>query len=137
MILVYDDPGSWEFVAATIYWDGMYQRGLRWLEHVLQLQLQSKNEMKSYVNAFHETTNILGKSLNASLLHGASSYMLSDLLKNTAIAYQRYHKVIQVLHPTYYNISTEVRNTVERDYLRIVATFTEKYPKAAATIKVK
>ncbi|CAM9812280.1 unnamed protein product [Scytosiphon promiscuus] len=90
-------PGTWEFAAASVYWDAHYQAGLFFLSYGIGVwESAPRAEQRPHLlPALRDASALLLRTLEAVDAHGTFSSSRPDLLKNTILAEIRYLQALQ------------------------------------------
>ncbi|CAM9766485.1 unnamed protein product [Ectocarpus fasciculatus] len=90
-------PGTWEFSAASVYWDAHYQAGLFFLSYAIGAwdNAPRATQRPHLLPALRDASALLQRTLEAADGHGMFSSSRSDLLKNTVLAKIRLLQALQ------------------------------------------
>ncbi len=93
--------GTWEFVARSIYYDGLYQKALHALQHWVDRSATFGkqtpfDEIDTYLFGLRDVVASLNGIYHAALPVGAITYPRHDIVKNLALSYVRYHGALTI-----------------------------------------
>ncbi|CAM9105270.1 unnamed protein product, partial [Hapterophycus canaliculatus] len=90
-------PGTWEFAAASVYWDAHYQAGLFFLSYAIGVwdSAPRAEQRQHLLPALRDASALLLRTLEAVDSQGTFSSSRPDLLKNTILAEIRYLQALQ------------------------------------------
>jgi hypothetical protein len=91
-------PGSWEWAAASVYFDAHNQLGLALLSFAIDYPLRDNPTAESFIvviDRLHAAAAVLGQALvSVQALGGPLSSSLHDLEKNAATCYMQLHSML-------------------------------------------
>ncbi len=90
--------GTWEFAAASVFYDAHYQLGLSLLTFAMELQREAKVELLPVLlDRLLCASSLLTTAARAALAFETISSSVKDLHKNTALSWMRLHSLIGVI----------------------------------------
>ncbi|OQR88974.1 hypothetical protein THRCLA_09991 [Thraustotheca clavata] len=129
--------GSWEFVARKIYYDGLYQRALHYLQYWVETSAKlgkdtTFDEIDDYLFGMRDIVHALDGIYHIAMPIYCISYPKKDIVKNLALSYMRYHGALAIADrqpDRDLPISKQLLSDIQDEAVRMSKEFIEINPK--------